>query len=838
MDQFLSGTAANIASKMLEYAVEPLVCRPLGYLFCYGCNLAELRRGAERLERSMGELEFKLLQATSRGEEINETTKKWLADADKISRKVDEFVDDVRQYENPAGCFCANCFSPNPVLRYKLSRRAKKMTASVLEIQGDRCKLEQVSYVPILKNVIETKGYMAFDTRSSIVSGILEAFGKDEIRSIGVYGMPGIGKTTLAREVARRALDEEKLFSDVVEVTVSQHSNVENIQQEIADRLNLTFHEQGLKARAIRLRHRLKKEEKFLIILDDVWQKLDLLDIGIVFEEHQKGCKILLTSRFQNLLQDMDVPVENNFKVELLSKSEAWACFSNIIGHELLDDRNSREFEELGSKIVDECACLPLAIVTVAGALKNSKLDFVWSNALRRLQRSAVDEKVYSSVKLSYDFLHKEEAAKIFLCCSLLEEEKHISIQRLLSYVIGWGSFKDVYCLEEIRDRLHELLHLLQAHGLLLIGNDGDSVKIHDVIRDVGISIASEDPNNMYNIRSSEQLIHCLDDDKLKDAIAISMGANCEDQCLPPSLKCPNLHLLSMSRRCLLPNNFFEETKELRVLDLGYSCLKSLPQSLCFLPNLRALHLVGADLEDIDFIGELRKLKVLDFAGSTLERLPEQIGQLTRLQMLNLSKCHKLKVIPSNVISRLVNLEELNMERSFNDWKVEGTHGKENNASLIEIKNLAKLTALYLQIPEVNMLPESLFQRLELKRFNITFGDYDGHLGGSSTLELKFGCNVSSLMRDLGFRMLMKRSMKLCIEKVSGLKNLVYQFDSEAGLPHLEHLKIEHNSEIQYIIKPMEHRNSKRRYYYGREMLPRLETFYFYCMELRKHTLH
>ena len=81
-------------------------------------------------------------------------------------------------------------------------------------------------------------------------------------------------------------------------------------------------------------------------------------------------------------------------------------------------------------------------------------------------------------------------------------------------------------------------------------------------------------------------------------------------------------------------------------------------------------------------------------------------------------------MIPSNVISRLVNLEELNMERSFKNWKVEGVvNDEENNASLSEIKNLAKLTTLFLHIPEANMLPKD-FLGTELKRFNITFGGY------------------------------------------------------------------------------------------------------------------
>ena len=214
---------------------------------------------------------------------------------------------------------------------------------------------------------------------------------------------------------------------------------------------------------------------------------------------------------------------------------------------------------------MEQCACLPLAIVTVAHALKNKGLH-VWNDGLRRLQSSTMNKKVYSSVRLSYDIFKNEEndeedgdqSQKISLFCSLHEEDANISIQDLLNVVMGWGLFQNVHTLEAARERLQTLLDKLKAHGLLTNGTDGDSVKMHDIIRDVGISIASAD--NMYNIRSDDELKECFDKDKLKGAVAISLGANYEDDCLPPRLKCPKLHLLWMWRKhSLLPDHFFEE---------------------------------------------------------------------------------------------------------------------------------------------------------------------------------------------------------------------------------------------------------------------------------------
>ncbi|KAF3457889.1 hypothetical protein FNV43_RR02549 [Rhamnella rubrinervis] len=823
MEACLTGTAANITSKIWEYSVEPLWAQ-LGYLFSYGSNVNNLRSKIQDLEDTKASLQHTIDLATRRGEEIKEPVTKWLADANNISETVGEFLNDGEGQLAKTRCSSANYFFPNLLSRHRLSRKAKKMAQSVFEIKV-ACNFSiDVSYIPIRQNIIETKGdYMEFDTRSSIKNGIVKALGNSEIRSIGVYGIAGIGKTTLVKAVAKEAL-HAKLFSDAVEVTVSQFPNLEQIQKEITDRLGLEFQKDGFKERALKLRRRLTKEEQFLIILDDVWKKLDLLDIGIAFEDHQKGCKILLTSRSQDVLRD-EMDVKNNFEVALLSESEAQTCFWNIIGDDSLSNHNNHEVNRLTTQIVKECACLPLGIVTVAGALKNKALHF-WKDALRQLQSSAINKKVYSSVKLSYDFLKNEEndeedgeqSQQIFLFCSLREEDANISIQELLNLVTGWGLFQNVYTLEAARDRLQTLLDKLKAHGLLMNGIDGDSVKMHDIIRDVGISIASADPNNMYNIRSNDELKMYLDNEKLKDAVAISLGANFEDQFLPPRLKCSKLRLLWMSREnSLLPDHFFKETKELRVLNLSYLFLKPLPPSFCFLQNLQELHMCFAKLGDIDSIGELKKLKVLDLGGSTLVQLGEQIGNLSCLQVFNLGRCKKLEVIPPNIISRLVNLEELNMEGSFRNWKVEGVvNGNENNASLSEIKNLSKLTALFLNIPEANMLSQDLFST-ELKRFKITLGTEGYCHEGSRILELiKF--NISRLLKENGFKMLLKRSENLYLYRNQGLKNVVYELDREEGLPHLKHLLVNGNDEIQYIFESIEHNHSNH------NVLPILET--------------
>ena len=221
----------SIVSKIGEYTVAP-VGRQLGYLIFYGSNVNDLRSQILDLEATKASLQHTIDQATRRGEEIRETVINWLVEANNISERGDRLLNDDEGQLAKTRCSSANYFFPNLLSRHKLSRKAKKTTQKVSEIK-DACNFNNdVSYIPNLQNIIETKeDFDEFDTRSPITKGILESLGNDEIRSIGVYGMAGVGKTTLVKAVAKEAL-HEKLFSDAVEVTVSQSPNLVMLRKE------------------------------------------------------------------------------------------------------------------------------------------------------------------------------------------------------------------------------------------------------------------------------------------------------------------------------------------------------------------------------------------------------------------------------------------------------------------------------------------------------------------------------------------------------------------------------------------------------------------------------
>uniref|UniRef100_A0A2N9GYQ2 NB-ARC domain-containing protein n=1 Tax=Fagus sylvatica TaxID=28930 RepID=A0A2N9GYQ2_FAGSY len=106
-----------------------------------------------------------------------------------------------------------------------------------------------------------------------------------------------VAKSTLLREVAKK-VKEERLFDEVAIAIVKQNPDQRRIQGEIADKLDLDLKlaKETLSGRADLLRERLTKDKnkKILVILDDIWEKLDLDEIGI----SGQGCKLVVSSSF------------------------------------------------------------------------------------------------------------------------------------------------------------------------------------------------------------------------------------------------------------------------------------------------------------------------------------------------------------------------------------------------------------------------------------------------------------------------------------------------------------------------------------------------------------
>ncbi|KAK6289420.1 hypothetical protein POUND7_000961 [Theobroma cacao] len=789
---FVVGVVSSIVTAAAAYTTSTIKNH-----FKYLCNhenqVRTLKNQVESLKDARERVQHSVDTAKGNGEEIEHDVYTWLTT---VNKKIAEEVEKVMQDEEKAKkkCFLGLC--PSFWTRYKLSVDAEEEAKAVAELlkQG---KFDRVSYraVPQGTTVASVKDFEAFESRTLVFNGIMEALKEPSFSIVGVHGMGGVGKTTLVKEVARQ-VKEGKLFDSVVIATVTQTLDVKDIQNQVAELLGLKVEEQSRVGRAHRLRERLQKEKKILVVLDDIWERLDLEEVGIPFGNEHEGCKILLTSRHLDVLSS-GMETQKNFAVGLLNENEAWDLFKKMAG----DCVESCDLQPTAIKVAKKCAGLPIAIATVARALRNKRL-FEWENALRELKWPSSRSKgitagVYLPIELSYNYLEDEEVKIPFLLCSLIGHNG--SVECLLSYIMGLGSFRGINTIKEARNKVLTVVSKLKASCLLLDSYNDEQFDIHDVVRDVAISIASRD-HHMFVLRDGDVQKEWPDQERMKNCSVIFLSSPNISE-LPDELKCSHLSFFFMNNEgsVHIPANFFRGTERLKVLHLARMQFQSLPVSINLLTNLHTLRLNRCALEDITIIGKLKKLEILSLAGSDIKALPREIAQLTRLRLLDLSHCTKLKIIPPNILSNLSKLEELYLEDSFVRWDDEVLGSERRNASLEELKHLSYLTTLYTGIPNAQIIPECLFSET-LDRYKIFIGDgawdWDDEYECSRTLRFKLD---TSIYLDHGVKMLLKKTEDLYLDELEGIKNVVPELNIGEDFPHLKKLHIQNGLEVQYI---------------------------------------
>ncbi|KAH9688202.1 Disease resistance protein [Citrus sinensis] len=734
-----------IVSVVIEVAkcLAPSIERQFSYVRDYTRNFKNLNNQVEKLEGEIVSMENAVNYAERKGEEIEQNVQNWLASANKATVEGKKFVGDEATANKHSFKGCC----PNLKMRRRLSKEAAKQLDAIVKLREDG-RFERISHsiIPEDTLLMSNKGYEAFKSRMSTLNDILGALRNPDISMLGICGMGGIGKTMLAKEVTRKAKND-KLFDLVVFSEVSQSPDIRKIQGEIADKLGLTFREESESGRPRRLFSRLKKEKRILVILDNIWEYLDLQVVGIPHGDGDKGCKVLLTARSLEVLsRKMDS--QQNFVVGALAEEEAWSLFKKMAG----DYVEGSELKCVARDVAKECAGLPVSIVAVARALRSASI-FKWKDALKQLRRPSSTnfkhiQPAYKAIELSYNKLEGEELKNLFLLIGYAYVD---SIDELLRYGVGLGLFQGISKLEEARDRVSTLVYELKASCMLL----DEGLSMHDVIRDVAVSIASAEKNVFT---ATGELFDGCREWSDQSAVKLYTSIVLRDirtNVLPDGVQMeyPQLKFFSVradhqeSSPLTIPNNFFERMIQVRVINLTHMNLLSLPSSLGLLLNLRTLSLYYCKLLDISVIGDLKKLVILCLSGCGIKHLPVEVGQLTWLKLLDLRDCGELEVIPPNILSNLSHLEELYMgDNSFYKWEVEV--GGVKNASLQELKHLHNLTSLDLHIKDVNNLPRGLFFE-KLERYRILIGYFWNRKYNIYSRDFRIELNTKVCLKDV-----------------------------------------------------------------------------------------
>ncbi|XP_052479523.1 disease resistance protein At4g27190 [Gossypium raimondii] len=359
MEAIGTGAAANVSSEAAK-GIFHHVKRHITYVIFYQKIVDKFEQKHRTLIAKRTSVQQDVDVAEMNGEKIKADVLDWRHRVEKVVTEKEKKVKDL-----------------------ELSRKAEEAAATFDELIKD-CQFEGVGYHDVPGPIVHPD-FEAFKSREEVFDDIMESLKDATTGMIGVYGMAGVGKTSLVKEVERQ-LHEVKLFDSVVRAIVSRIPDIKEIQDQIAYSLGLKLEENSPVVRARRLFERLRKDKNVLIILDDLWKKLDLEEVGIPFGSRHKGCKILLTSRDQNVLSN-GMDATKTFAIGDLENEEAWEFFRKMAGDSFESDE---ELRSTAIKVAEKCARLPLALATVARALRNKPL-FFWSDALQLQGRCEIN---------------------------------------------------------------------------------------------------------------------------------------------------------------------------------------------------------------------------------------------------------------------------------------------------------------------------------------------------------------------------------------------------------------------------------------------------------------
>ncbi|KAI5651025.1 hypothetical protein M9H77_37030 [Catharanthus roseus] len=679
------------------------------YMCCYSCNVNDLGDEISNLEIDKKSLDEKIEIARKEWGEI-----KLPADVEDWLNKVNEIQNQSTEIHNEGQK--SNLSKWIPFIHYSLSRKARKTILAAVERRNPN--FETIAYRVGASDLepipITSETFLV--SRKLIENEIMDALKKKDVYLIGIWGMGGIGKTTIAENIEKKARektskDSDLKFDRVVKVVVSQEPDPLKIQQKIAERLDLKLAEEDLEIRAERLHASLKGSRSVLVILDDVWKPLNIQNIGIPSQSAHPGCKLLLTSRNRDALT-LTTKDAKIFSVDVLSEQESWILLKNNAG-DLID---SSDLYQVAKDVLQECKGLPLAIVTIGCALRDGG-KASWENALLGLQQAMPEnvpnvlEGVYRPLLWSLDRLESEEQRYVFLLCCFFPEDSEISLQVLVIYGMGLGIFKGTKKLAEAKNRVESIVEVLISRNLLLASGSDDwgnrLVKMHDLIRDMGIWIAPKWKQVfMINHEENEWPTPKDDQDCYEDYTGISVSFSASDIDAPEFMDCHKLEILRIHGKewkgLKVGENIFSGMRGLKVLEAFW--IKPLPSSIHLLQNLRTLHLRSCSLQ-ISVIGEMKNLEILWLQWCSLpdQVLSKEVAGLKKLKKLDISQCGRLR-IAFGFLSGLVQLEELILIGTFYDWEDEETNN--NNASLAELDSLSHLTTLCVDINNPNAIPK------------------------------------------------------------------------------------------------------------------------------------
>ncbi|KAL5562981.1 hypothetical protein UlMin_032728 [Ulmus minor] len=586
-------------------------------------------------------------------------------DPSHVRRQKGPFEDDFRNHEKK--------FESHEVLKWRKAMEKVGGIAGYIVEDGNKAEIIKFLVKKVLEKISTTPiGLAAYtvglDSRVEKLMRMLDVK-SNGIRVLGLHGIGGVGKTTLAKALFNKiaARFEHRSFISNVRDISANEDGLLSIQNNLIKDLCGRPHVGDIKAGISEL-EMIVNEKRVIVVLDDVDNVSQIEALIPKRKWFCEGSIVITTSRNREVL-NVYIGAEL-YEVRELDSTEALQLFSY---HALRRQRPQEDFMSLSKKIVSLTGGLPLALEVFGSFLFGMRRKAEWKDAIQKLEQIHPGN-LQDVLKISFDALDKEEQC-IFLDIACLfvqmrmEREELIDILKVCGFAAETG-------IKELIDK-----------SLIKI-TENRTVWMHDQIRDMGRQIVREesvvDPAMRSRLWDRREITSVLIDEKrakstegmvldfrekrpVKDLSGVEISwrnfhenPNFTTAATYIKQRYKKLFLGKEEDEIFISAKAIETMGKLRLLQINHVNLRGKFKS--FPAGLKWLQWKECPLKALPDDFYAPQLALIDLSNSKIEQLwgSKNIKVAENLKIMNLRDCHSLTMIPD--LSRHQNLEKLILE--------------------------------------------------------------------------------------------------------------------------------------------------------------------------------
>ncbi|XP_073037965.1 disease resistance protein RGA2-like [Primulina eburnea] len=527
----------------------------------------------------------------------------------------------------------------NPLLfRVEIARNMKDLWGRLNDLEDERHKFD------LREGVMNNQVGVVESRQTSSLVNESEIFGRDEEREMlvqklltdqddlsvcAVWGMGGIGKTTLTQLVYN---DErvEKHFELRIWVCVSVDFSLQRLIKAILESV------QGggcsvteLDPLMCLLQENLRGK-KFLLVLDDVWNENQGLwdSLKEALRCGSKGSGVMVTTRNEKIARTMATDETMSHRIGYLSDADSWSLFKRRAFSRGTEDEN---LVGIGGEIVKKCGGVPLAIKALGSFMRFKSHESEWLAVKESETWNQPDHgnDILPVLMLSYDNLSPQMRQCFSYCCVFpkdywMDRDELIQLWMANGFLHEEGQ-KDLYLIGHFIFKELVWRSFLQDVEKHQIGKM--RCKMHDLMHDLAESVMRQETYSLVdgNVQKIPPRVRHLSG----DFESLEMIEMKKDK--PQPLNVDTLHSLIQLAYYSISFKFFfsflSNQQHLRVLDMRFCTAKELRK----------------------FVHKWEHLRFLSMSCSELTTLPESITRLHNLQTLKLTKTYWLRMLPEGL---------------------------------------------------------------------------------------------------------------------------------------------------------------------------------------------